>query len=141
MEKEFRTFERVLTSKDIASMIDIAESTVRKYAAALESAGYPFTKDGEGEKAARIFTEADAMVIRHLKDLREKTNIPVEQAAQIVSSKHPKGMIQIAAFEAIATKVDLDTVINDINERYDARYSGLEEKVDSLIDLNKAILI
>jgi hypothetical protein len=140
MNNDFQTFERALTSKDIAAMIDIAESTVRKYAAALEGAGYPFTKDGEGEKAARIFTESDAMVIRHLKDLREKTNIPVEQAAQLISAKHPKGMTQVAAFDAIASKVDLDTVINAINERHDKRYSDLEAKVDSLMDLNKALL-
>jgi DNA-binding transcriptional MerR regulator len=140
MNNDFQTFERALTSKDIAAMIDIAESTVRKYAAALEGAGYPFTKDGEGEKAARIFTESDAMVIRHLKDLREKTNIPVEQAAQLISAKHPKGMTQVAAFDAIAPKVDLDAVINAINERHDKRYSDLETKVDSLMDLNKALL-
>ncbi|NHN33552.1 hypothetical protein [Paenibacillus agricola] len=140
MGNDFQTFEKALTSKDIAAMIGIAESTVRKYAAALEEAGYPFTKDGTGEKAARIFTEPDAMVMRHLKELREKTNIPVEQAAQLISSKHPKGMTQAAAFNATALKPNYDTVINAINERHEERYTSLESKMDSLMELNKALL-
>lgn len=140
MDNDFQTFEKALTSKDIAAMIGIAESTVRKYAAALEEAGYPFSKDGTGEKAARIFTEPDAMVMRHLKELREKTNIPVEQAAQLIASKHPKGMTQVAAFDATASKIDYNTLINAINERHDERYTTLEDKVDSLMELNKKLL-
>jgi DNA-binding transcriptional MerR regulator len=140
MNNDFTTFEKALTSKDIAAMVGIAESTVRKYAAALEDAGYPFTKDGAGEKAPRIFTEGDAMVMRHLKDLREKTNIPVEQAAQLISSKHPKGMTQVAAFDDIAQKADLNMIINSINERHDERYTALEEKVNVLLEFNKALL-
>lgn len=140
MENDFQTFEKALTSKDIAAMIGIAESTVRKYAAALEEAGYPFSKDGTGEKAARIFTEPDAMVMRHLKELREKTNIPVDQAAQLIASKHPKGMTQVAAFDATASKIDYNTLINAINERHDERYTTLEDKVDSLMELNKKLL-
>lgn len=140
MENDFQTFEKALTSKDIAAMIGIAESTVRKYAAALEEAGYPFSKDGTGEKAARIFTESDAMVMRHLKELRERTNVPVEQAAQLISAKHPKGMIQVAAFDATGVKPDYEAVINAINERHEERYTSLEEKVDSLMELNKALL-
>jgi DNA-binding transcriptional MerR regulator len=140
MDNDFQTFEKALTSKDIAAMIGIAESTVRKYAAALEDAGYPFLKDGAGEKAARIFTESDAMVIRHLKELREKTNIPVEQAAQLVASKHPKGMTQTMSFNAMAEKTDYDTVISAVNERHEERYTLLEEKMDSLMELNKALL-
>jgi len=80
------------------------------------------------------------MVIRHLKDLRDKTNLPVEQAAQLISAKHPKGMTQVTAFDAIAPKADIDTIINAINERHDKRYSHLEAKIDALMDLNKALL-
>lgn len=146
MENDFQSFEKALTSKDIAAMVGIAESTVRKYAAALEDAGYPFTKDGDGEKAARIFTGSDAMVMRHLKELREKANVPVEQAAQIVASKHPKGMLQVAAFDATAFRPNIDMLISTINERHEERYSALEMKVDEqsaqiekLIEMNSAL--
>lgn len=151
MDNDFQTFEKALTSKDIAAMIGIAESTVRKYAASLEEAGYPFSKDGTGEKAARIFTDSDAMVMRHLKDLREKTNVAVEQAAQLIAAKHPKGMTkasdkhsrgmtQLAAFDATVQKTDFDEAINAIKERHEERYTVLAQKVDSLMELNKALL-
>lgn len=142
MENDSQTFEKALTSKDIAAMIGIAESTVRKYAAALEDAGYPFTKDGDGEKAARIFTTADAMVIRHLKELREKTQIPVDQASQLIAAKHPKhsSTLQVAAFDATVDKADIEAIVNVIHERHEERYSALELKVDALLEFNKALL-
>ncbi|MCR8636958.1 hypothetical protein [Paenibacillus radicis (ex Xue et al. 2023)] len=140
MDNDFQKFEKALTSKDIAAMIGIAESTVRKYAAALEDAGYPFTKDGDGEKAPRIFTESDAMVMRHLKELREKSNLPVEQAAQLISAKHPKGTLQIAASNAIAPITDYNTIINAIHERHDKRFDALEEKINGINKFNEVLL-
>jgi hypothetical protein len=46
-----------------------------------------------------------------------------------VSSKHPKGMTQTVAFNAMAQKTDYDTVINAVNERYEERYTvGIEDR-------------
>ncbi|RBW67286.1 DUF3967 domain-containing protein [Bacillus taeanensis] len=116
MTDNTETTEKAYTTKDIALMIDIAEPTVRKYAQTLEKAGYQFIK---GENGNRIFIENDAMVIRHLKELRKKTNISVEQAANVVVSKHEKKPIQGVSLPDIPQ-----------NPQYDERYEQLEKKID-----------
>ena len=51
------------STKDIANMVDIAESTVRKYAQALEKAGYRFRKT---ENGSRIYTDNDVFVFKEV---------------------------------------------------------------------------
>lgn len=72
------------SSGDVATMIGIGATTVRKYALQLEKEGYHFSRSSNN---ARLFTSEDIMAVRYLKELREKTNITVEQAAAIVCEK------------------------------------------------------
>jgi len=83
-EGEVSAKEREHTSGEIATMIGIGATTVRKYALYLEKMGYCFHRSNNN---ARLFTTTDIMAVRYLKELREKTNITVEQAAAIVSDK------------------------------------------------------
>ena len=76
--------EKTYTSGDVAAMIGIGSTTVRKYALHLEKKGYHFYRSNTN---ARLFRANDIMAVRYLKELREKTNITVEQAAAIVYEK------------------------------------------------------
>jgi DNA-binding transcriptional MerR regulator len=99
-EEDFRK-EREHTSGEIATMIGIGTTTVRKYALQLEKNGYRFHRSNSN---ARLFSAHDIMAVRYLKELREKTNITVEQAASIVCDK----------FEAKDTENQLAASVPDI---------------------------
>jgi len=79
--------EKAYTSSEIAVMLNLGVTTVRKYAQHLEKSGHHFFKT---KGNARLFVENDIMALRYLKELREKTNITVEQAAMIVQKKFIK---------------------------------------------------
>lgn len=91
MKSHTETTEKAYATKELAVMLDIAVPTVRKYALSLESMDYKFIRS---ESGARLFIEKDIMALRYLKELRDKTNIKVEQATNIVIEKFGKGAIQ-----------------------------------------------
>lgn len=76
--------EKAYSTGEIATMLDMGVTTVRKYAQHLEKAGYEFLKT---KNNARMFVDKDIEKIRHLKDLRENPNLTVEQATNIVMGK------------------------------------------------------
>jgi uncharacterized coiled-coil protein SlyX/DNA-binding transcriptional regulator YhcF (GntR family) len=116
MPDDISTQERAFSTKDIAVMVDIAEPTVRKYAQALEKAGYHFIKS---ENGTRTFIQFDAMVLRYLKELRGKTNMSVENASEIVAAKYNKKPIQSESLPDIYQ-----------NDQYDKRYDELEKRIN-----------
>lgn len=117
--------ERAYQTSEIATMLDIAVPTVRKYAQSLEGKGYVFLKGrGTGKHQARLFVEKDVNALRYLKDIREKGNMTVEQATNIVTERFNGGVIQRVRS-------------NDIqyNEQVDKRHSELKEMVHKQTDL------
>ena len=72
------------STKDIAKLTDIAESTVRKYAQLLEKNGYLFVRNVSG---SRLFTEQDLKVILELK-AEPKEERSIEDVASHVASKY-----------------------------------------------------
>lgn len=119
MNKDIGVTEIAYTTKDVAEMVDIAVPTVRKYAQALEKQSYDFIRDKNDN---RLYTQHDAMAIQHLKTLREKTNISVEQAASIVISKHGNRSIRdvappdTAEIERYERRYDKDIDIKELKE-------------------------
>lgn len=59
LESSYRTGQ-------IADLLEVSTSSIRKYAAAVEKHGTTFVKDDKGE---RIFTEQDLAAFRHLRKL------------------------------------------------------------------------
>jgi DNA-binding transcriptional MerR regulator len=129
MSDNIELIEKNFTTKDIARMVGIAEPTVRKYSAYLENAAYIFEKDSSG---ARIFSHRDAMAIQHVKTLRDKTKISVEQAASIVVSKHAQG---VAYGNIDETKTGNEKRLEELEKKLDAQndliknlFQALEER-------------
>lgn len=67
-----------LKSNDIARTFRIAESTVRKYAQALEKAGYVFRKN---ENNTRVFSDTDELVFRDFIQARKEAGVSLDMAA------------------------------------------------------------
>ena len=125
MINDIQQTEKAYSSKDIALMVDIAVPTVRKYAQALEKAGYEFIKS---EAGARVFVERDAMAIRYLKEVREKTNISVEQASNVVLTRFENKPIQGVAPPDTEEK-----------EQYEKRFEELEKKLEQQNEIIKQL--
>jgi DNA-binding transcriptional MerR regulator len=81
------------STKDIAEMLGIEAVTVRKYAMALEKAGYIVDRS---DSDRRTFSEKDAMVFQQLKALRERSGLTVEKSAEVVAAKHREASAGVA---------------------------------------------
>ncbi|MFD1851087.1 MerR family transcriptional regulator [Oceanobacillus bengalensis] len=84
MEGNKEINEKAYTTSEIAAMLDMGVTTVRKYAQHLEKAGYEFFKTKHN---ARLFVEQDITALTYMKDLRNKTNITVDQVTKVVIDK------------------------------------------------------
>lgn len=116
----------MLGTKEICEIIGVKASTVRKYAAALETAGYVVHK---GDSGHREYTEEDATVFRHLKALCDQPGMTVELAANVVVSRHQR------AHESVAPMVV--TPDNHLVERYEERYNELFEVMKKMGEQNQ----
>jgi hypothetical protein len=76
--------EKAYWNHEIAKVLGIGESTLRKWCIELEKNGYEFVK---GAKDSRAFLEHDLQALTYFKQLTKTDKCPKEQAAQIVVEK------------------------------------------------------
>ncbi|MGF7036754.1 DNA-binding transcriptional MerR regulator [Paenibacillus mucilaginosus] len=110
-----------LASRDIAEILGVEPVTVRKYALALEKAGYFFERSDSDH---RLFSNKDVIALQQLKALRERSGMSVETAAIAISTRHKA---------ASSGTLSLNT--NPDYSRYSERYDLLEEKIEKLTQL------
>ncbi|WLR44436.1 MerR family transcriptional regulator (plasmid) [Bacillus carboniphilus] len=72
------------TTKEVASTLDIGESTLRKWSVALEKGGYPFIKN---DKGYRSYLERDIIVLRKFKELVKVKSVSLESATELVMAR------------------------------------------------------
>lgn len=94
MRENVESKEKSFSTKDVAGLLDMGVTTVRKYAQYLEKAGYEFAKT---KNNARIFDEDDIKKIEHLKELRENPAMTVEHATNIVMGKMKDNIVAISS--------------------------------------------
>jgi DNA-binding transcriptional MerR regulator len=136
MNSEYKGKE--YATKDISSIVGIATPTVRKYAQALEKAGYSFIKNGNG---FRIFTDKDIYVFNEIKSQSKKHAIPVDRIAEMIVFNHNKQKRYESTSHPLSIEQAECAISNDI-VRYDTRYTELLEKlskVDMIDDIMKEI--
>lgn len=119
---------REYATKDISNMVGIAESTVRKYAQALEKAHYSFLRN---ENGFRIFTEKDIFLFREMKSLSKSKGMPIEQIAKVIMLDQKHTIRHEATSDTVEIIQSNQVKSNDI-ARYDSRYSELINKLDKL---------
>lgn len=72
--------ELIYKGSDIATKLDISESTLRKYSQELEKSGWSFRTN---ERRARVFTENDLELFTEFLKLRNELNMSVEKSADM----------------------------------------------------------
>lgn len=77
------TTERAYWTKEIADVLQISNSTLRKWCLALENAGYIFDR---GANNSRVFYDKDMLLIRRLKELVQYKKMALDTSANLVVS-------------------------------------------------------
>lgn len=82
---DINDFEIRYTTKDIADKLGVEAVTVRKYALALEKAGYSIDRSNGKD---RSYNATDVMAFQYMQSIRSQTSITVEEAATLVAHKN-----------------------------------------------------
>lgn len=80
--------------KEIAGMLNIGDSTLRKWCIALEEHGYIFTRT---DNKRRMFFDKDIIVLKHLRELIQVQNLSLENASKVVTTKYKQDEEQPSA--------------------------------------------
>ena len=122
---------------DVAEQLDIQSSTLRKYADVLEKEGYTFIKN---ERGHRKYRESDVMVFCKVINLKNDTDMTLENATKQIVSWHqgvevlPLDRHEIERYEEPDfNATTLQTMFQDQNE-------VIEKQNELLQELNKRLV-
>lgn len=127
--------DRYYTPKEMSEMLSIEPVTLRKYSIALEKAGYIFIRNDSDH---RLYTERDVISLQHLKALRERNALNVDNAAMAVTTR----FFQVNGPSETVTHGENLPVLAD-TERYEALESKVDaqaEQIAQLIELNQRLI-
>ncbi|MDM5152720.1 DUF3967 domain-containing protein [Bacillus sp. DX1.1] len=108
MANEAGSSQLVYISKDVAMMLKVQESTLRKYCIMLEEAGYPFHKNEHGHRG---FLDQDVITLRRLIEIKSHPDMTLKQACNAV-------MIWIKEKDVSEDDTNVITEAEQHNERY-----------------------
>lgn len=114
--------ERRYTTRDLAEMLGVEAVTVRKYALALEKAGYSIDRsDGKN----RSYNERDVMAFKYLQSIRARTSITVDEAAALINQKNMTDTERVTIVDHSEGEA--------IHRQYDERYDLLMAKMEQIL--------
>ncbi|MDM5186057.1 DUF3967 domain-containing protein [Bacillus sp. DX4.1] len=108
MANEAGSSQLVYISKDVAMMLKVQESTLRKYCIMLEEAGYPFHKNEHGHRG---FLDQDVITLRRLIEIKSHPDMTLKQVCNAV-------MIWIKEKDVSEDDTNVITEAEQHNERY-----------------------
>jgi DNA-binding transcriptional MerR regulator len=83
--------DKAYTPKEVNSLLNVSESTARKWCISLEKKGYMFIRNDRNQ---RLFTEHDLVALKKFQALLKETNMPMDNAADIIISRFGKGTFE-----------------------------------------------
>jgi DNA-binding transcriptional MerR regulator len=117
----------IYSPKEITIILEIGDSTLRKWCIALEEEEYFFSRTDNNK---RVFTDNDLIVLKHFRNLVKVQNMNMQNAATIVASKYKT---------AQSTPSPEENNENDERSFGDA-YGKVIEEIEQLKDLNRQLL-
>ena len=110
--------------EDIATVLNIKPSTLRKYSLLLEQSGYSFKKNAQGH---RWYSDTDLMALRKFITLKDSSGMTLEDSADAV--------FLWSKTDSIARQATLSKATQDDTERHEATVNELtiEERLLRLI--------
>jgi DNA-binding transcriptional MerR regulator len=119
---DYMSDEKIYWSKDVADLLVIGTSTLRKWCLLLEENGYNFLRD---EHERRAFVDHDVIALKAFKELTKNKGITLENASLAVVSKYNRSNSEERTLSA-----------TPFHERSQQRYNELDKKIDQLLEHN-----
>lgn len=123
---------------DVVEQLNIQSSTLRKYADVLEKEGYTFIKN---ERGHRKYRESDVMVFRKVINLKNDTDMTLENATKQIVSWHqgvevlPLERHEVERYEEPDfNATTLQTMLQDQNDIIEKQNELLQELSKRLIE-------
>jgi hypothetical protein len=119
--------ETYLSPKEMTDVLNIGDSTLRKWCMALEEQHYFFSRTDNNR---RLFLDRDRIVLKKFRDLVQVQNMSMQNAAIIVAAKYKDD-----AFEQTNSEngvMDMRSSVIDLAE--------MKQEMEQLKDLNKQLL-
>lgn len=135
VDRTLETEEKAYWNKDVARIVGIGESTVRKWCIELEKNGYKFIR---GFKDSRAFLQHDLNAMIYFKSLVKDSSYSFSQAAEMVVSKyggekHGEDKTASVPVENERSKHSID----DLNENLSKLVKLAEEQVKIITEQNE----
>ncbi|MDA2074628.1 DUF3967 domain-containing protein [Bacillus cereus] len=129
---------------DVAEQLGIQSSTLRKYADVLEKEGYTFIKN---ERGHRKYRESDVMVFRRVINLKNDTEMTLENATKQIVSWHqgvevlPLERHDVERYEEPnSNATPLQTMIQEQKEIIEKQNDLLQELTKRLMDQDERFI-
>ncbi|HDR4465164.1 TPA: DUF3967 domain-containing protein [Bacillus cereus] len=129
---------------DVAEQLGIQSSTLRKYADVLEKEGYTFIKN---ERGHRKYRESDVMVFRRVINLKNDTDMTLENATKQIVSWHqgvevlPLERHDVERYEEPnSNATPLQTMIQEQKEIIEKQNDLLQELTKRLMDQDERFI-
>lgn len=127
-----------LKSNDIARTFGIAESTVRKYAQALEKSGYVFRKN---ENNTRVFSDTDELVFRDLIQARKEAGVSLDMAAFVSVTRRQQQKSPTQSVQPLVYKESqADTAPHESRHALQELAYSFQKQIEQIETQNQKIL-
>lgn len=134
---------------EITTILEISDSTLRKWALALEEQEYFFTRTDNNK---RIFADKDVIVLKHFRNLVQVQKMSLQNAAVIVASKFKEDAVtapaQTNSENDLRSLKGVPAVILDeleqlktFNKQLLARLDEHQKYIDERINARDALLL
>ncbi|OOQ91938.1 DUF3967 domain-containing protein [Bacillus cereus] len=122
---------------DVAEQLDIQSSTLRKYADVLEKEGYTFIKN---ERGHRKYRESDVMVFRKVINLKNDTDMTLENATKQIVSWHQGVEVLPLERHEIERYEEPDFNATTLQTMFQDQNKVIEKQNELLQELNKRLV-
>ena len=122
---------------DVAEQLGIQSSTLRKYADVLEKEGYTFIKN---ERGHRKYRESDVMVFRKVINLKNDTDMTLENATKQIVSWHQGVEVLPLERHEIERYEEPDFNATTLQKMLQDQHEFIEKQNELLQELNKRLV-
>jgi DNA-binding transcriptional MerR regulator len=126
--------DMIMSPGDVAALLQIKESTLRKYALILKDAGYHFQVNGKGQ---RWYYNRDVIAFKKLLEIKQSPDMTLEQAANAVVSWITQSNVSLVITENERNTDHHNDDITELKEMVNQQTLVIQELVKQMAEQQK----
>ncbi|MED1489172.1 hypothetical protein [Bacillus smithii] len=136
MSNDTNESQILMSPSDVCALLDIKESTLRKYAGILKNAGYQFHVN---EKGQRGYFNQDVIVLKRFIEVKKNRDMTLEQAANAVISWVKASNMSVSVIDKENENNRYSDDIKELKEIVNKQNELLKELVERMDNQQKYI--